>query len=108
VRGVLNWLASRPAFVSEPGHRIRLVSLPKHRSGQNHIAVVVGVFLQQVSRGGLFTLVAGLRFKLFKDLDDFRRGCRAVPPDVNRQAVDLHRSRVKSGKRTERVTVVVS
>ena len=66
VRGVLNWLASRPAFVSEPGHRVRLVSLPKHRSGQNHIAVVVGAFLQQVSRGGLFTLVAGLRFKLLK------------------------------------------
>ena len=42
VRGVLKSVASRQAFLSESGHRIRFVYLPKHSSWLNQIEVISG------------------------------------------------------------------
>jgi DDE superfamily endonuclease len=64
VRGVLRSLASRQAFLSERGHRIRFVYTPKHSSWLNQIEVVFGVIMRKVIRRGSFTSLTDLRSKL--------------------------------------------
>src|SRR3954464_12744686 len=64
VRGVLKSGGSRQGFLSEPGHRIRFVYLPKHSSWLNQIEVVFGVIARKVIRRGSFTSVEDLRAKL--------------------------------------------
>lgn len=70
-RGVLKSLASRQAFLSELGHRIRFVYLPKHSSWLNQIEVVFGVIMRKVIRRGSFPSVADLRDKLSRFIDYF-------------------------------------
>jgi transposase len=72
-RGVLRSVASRQAFLSERGHRIRFVYTPKHSSWLNQIEVVVGVIMRKVIRRGSFTSVADLRSKLLHFIDYFNR-----------------------------------
>ncbi len=70
-RGVLKSLASRQAFLSELGHRIRFVYLPKHSSWLNQIEVVFGVIMRKVVRRGSFPSVADLRDKLCRFIGYF-------------------------------------
>jgi transposase len=72
-RGVLKSVASRQAFLSESGHRIRFVYLPKHSSWLNQIEVVFGVIMRKVIRRGSFTSVGDLRGKLLNFLTYFNR-----------------------------------
>jgi transposase len=73
VRGVLRSVASRQAFLSESGRRIRFVYLPKHSSWLNQIEVVFGVIARKVIRRGSFTSVADLREKLLSFITYFNR-----------------------------------
>jgi transposase len=73
VRGVQKSMASRRVFLSERGHRIRFVYLPKHSSWLNQIEVVFGVIMRKVVRRGSFTSVEDLREKLLKFIDYFNR-----------------------------------
>jgi transposase len=73
VRGVLRSVASRQAFLSEKGHRIRFVYTPKHSSWLNQIEVVFGVIMRKVIRRGSFTSVADLRSKLLHFIEYFNR-----------------------------------
>jgi transposase len=72
-RGVLKSQASRRAFLSELGHRIRFVYLPKHSSWLNQIEVVFGVIMRKVIRRGSFTSVADLRDKLVRFIEYFNQ-----------------------------------
>src|SRR5258708_8743079 len=64
VRGVLKSMKSRQEFLSDLGHRIRFVYVPKHSSWLNQIEIVFGVIMRKVVRRGSFTSVADLRAKL--------------------------------------------
>lgn len=64
VRGVLESVASRQAFLSDRSHGIRFVYTPKHSSWLNQIEVVFGVIMRKVIRRGSFTSVSDLRSKL--------------------------------------------
>ena len=73
VRGVLKSVASRQAFLAQPSHRIRFVSLPKHSSWLNQIEVVFGVIMRKVIRRGSFTSLEDLRAKLLSFIAYFNR-----------------------------------
>jgi transposase len=73
VRGILKSVASRQGFLSEKGHRIRFVYLPKHSSWLNQIEAVFGVIMRKVIRRGSFTSVADLQSKLLNFIEYFNR-----------------------------------
>jgi transposase len=73
VRGVLQTVASRQAFLSQLSHRIRFVYLPKHSSWLNQIEVIFGVIMRKVIRRGSFTSMADLRAKLLNFIAYFNR-----------------------------------
>ena len=55
---------ARREFLSERGHRIRFVYLPKHTSWLNQIEVVFGMIMRKVIRRGNFTSVSDLKDRL--------------------------------------------
>jgi transposase len=65
--------ARRPPreFLSERGHRIRFVYLPKHTSWLNQIEIVFGMIMRKVVRRGNFTSVTDLKEKLLRFIDYF-------------------------------------
>jgi len=51
----------RRQFLSERGHRIRFVFLPKHTSWLNQIEIVFGMIMRKVVRRGNFASVTDLK-----------------------------------------------
>ena len=96
---MLKSVASRQTFLSESGHRIRFVYLPKHSSWLNQIEVIFGVIMRKVIRRGSFTSVEDLRSKAVELHRVFQSRVRqAVPLDVHGSSAD-EGSGVKLGKR---------
>lgn len=71
--GVLQSVATRQEFLSDPGHRIRFVYLPKHTSWLNQIEVIFGIGARRVLRGGNFVSLEALRNRLTQFIDYFNR-----------------------------------
>ena len=61
----------RRQFLSERGHRIRFVFLPKHTSWLNQIEIVFGMIMRKVVRRGNFASVTDLKEKLLRFIGYF-------------------------------------
>lgn len=71
--GVLQSLASRAAFLSDPTHRIQFVYLPKHTSWLNQVEIWLGILVRRVIKRGNFTSLDDLRAKILAFIDYFNR-----------------------------------
>ncbi len=66
-------MATRQTFLSDRGHRIRFVHLPKHTSWLNQIEIVFGIVGRRVVRRGNFASLAALKERLLDFIDYFNR-----------------------------------
>jgi hypothetical protein len=71
--GVLASKASRAAFLSEAGHRIRFVYTPKHSSWLNQIEIWFSVLVRKLLKRSSFTSLEDLRERLLRFIDYFNR-----------------------------------
>jgi transposase len=71
--GVLKSQASRAAFLSETGHRIRFVSTPKHTSWLNQIEIWFGILVRKLLRRSSFRSVEDLKARILAFIDYFNR-----------------------------------
>ena len=71
--GILRSQATRREFLSDRGHRVRFLYLPKHTSWLNQIEIVFGVITRKVIRRGNFKSVADLKEKLLAFIEYFNK-----------------------------------
>lgn len=71
--GILKSMASRAAFLSDPGHRIQFVYLPKHTSWLNQVEIWLGILVRRVIKRGNFTSKDDLRARILAFIDYFNR-----------------------------------
>ncbi len=72
-RGVLQSMATRAAYLSDPAHRIQVVYVPKHTSWLNQIEIWFSILVRRVLKRGNFASVEALRTRILEFIAYFNQ-----------------------------------